>query len=332
MASKDKAPFFSIIIFTRNRPELFQVALHSVLEQSFSDKEIIVIIDGSTNSNLARYRGLEKPLEGVFFFELEDRPIGHGQSYTANYGVSKSSGQYLCFLDDDDHWTDNEYLARVFDNLSACRSPVDVHYSNQKAIFSNGVENRENLWIEDLIPRVAGQEKNYGDSCYVDAKFLLSSAGFAHINCSIFKREFFLSIGQMDEAIRYENDRDIYIRSIDAATVILFSTSYISMHTIPDASSRNNLSTTGSDLEKKLYQLRVHDKGISFSKNSHVARFCCKAKMYEMKHAARILAQRGQYRGAAHYAKAALIDGFNLRWLAYTIYLWFKSLTNSSEA
>ena len=52
-----------------------------------------------------------------------------------------------------------------------------------------------------------------------------------------------------------------------------------------------------------------------------VVRFCCRGKMHELKHVTRILAQNKQYRGAAHYARAALGNGFNLRWLAYTLYL-----------
>jgi hypothetical protein len=182
----------------------------------------------------------------------------------------------------------------------------------------------ENVWIEDLIPAVVAQKKNHSDDYFVDAAFLLSSGGFAHLNCSVFKREFYLAIGGMDETIRYENDRDMYIRSIDAARVMLFSTSYMSVHNIPDVTKKSNMSTVSSEIEKKIYQMRVYDKGISFSKNMVVMRFCCKAKVYELKHAARILAREKQYTGAAYYAKAALIDGFNLRWLAYTLYLIFQ--------
>ncbi len=326
MASKDKAPFFSIIISTRNRPDLFLTALHSVLDQSFSEKEIVVVIDGSTDSNLAQYRELEKQFSGVRFFELLDREIGHGQSYAMNYGVSQSSGQYLCFLDDDDHWTDSEYLVRTFDNISNSDSPVDVHYSNQTAVYSDGAIKSEHVWIDDLVPRVVTQEKNHGDSYFVDLKFMLSSGGFAHLNCSIFRRAFYLAIGGMDETIRYENDRDMYIRSLDAASVILFSTSCISVHNIPDVTKKSNMSTVSTEIEKKLYQMRVYDKGISLSKKSDVVRFCCKAKMYELKHAARILAQYKQFRSAAYYARAALVDGFNLRWLAYTIYLSVQAM------
>jgi glycosyltransferase involved in cell wall biosynthesis len=332
MVSKDKAPFFSIIISTRNRPDLFLTALRSVLEQSFSEKEIIVVIDGSTDSNLARYREFEEELRSVAFFELQDRKIGHGQSYTMNYGVSQSSGQYLCFLDDDDHWIDSEYLARTFDNISKSDTPVDVCYSNQTAVYSNGVVKKENVWIDDLIPRAVTQEKNHRDSYFVDSRFLLSSGGFAHLNCSIFRREFYLAIGGMDETIRYENDRDMYIRSLDAAKVMLFSTSCISVHNIPDVTKRSNMSTVSSEIEKKLYQMRVYDKGISLSTKSDVVRFCCKAKMYELKHAARILAHYKQFRGAAYYAKAALVDGFNPRWLAYTIYLTVLAMIRSDNS
>jgi len=317
----EEPPYFSIILCTRDRPELFYIALQSVLQQSFSNKEIIVVIDGSADSNLQRYRDLEKKFSDIAFYELEHRANGHGQSYAMNYGVHNSSGRYLCFLDDDDYWTDSEYLTRVHSCISKSSEPVDVHYSNQKAVFSDGTPHEQPVWIDDLADKVDHHSLLAEDSYYVDVTFLLSSGGFAHLNCSIFNREFYLSQGGMDETIRYENDRDIYIRSIDSARTILYSTRYVSLHNIPDGTKKSNMSTVSSKIEKKLYQMRVFDKGISLSKNPAVVRFCCKAKMYELKHAARILAQNQQYRGAAHYARAALSNGFNIRWLAYTLYL-----------
>jgi glycosyltransferase involved in cell wall biosynthesis len=325
MASMDKAPFFSIIISTRDRPELFQTALHSVLDQSFQDKEIIVVIDGSSESNLALYAKLKRKYQDVVFLELEHRPNGHGQSYTMNYGVFKSTGQYLCFLDDDDNWIDDSYLTRLFTSITASPRPVDVHYSNQNAVFADGTVQHDNLWIQDLIPRVSSQSRNVEDSYFVDTEFLLSSKGFAHLNCSAFNREFFLSIGAMDESIRYENDRDLYIRSVDAAKIILYSTRFMSLHNIPDVTKKINMSTVSSEIDKKVYQLRVYDKGISLSKNDSVVRACSKAKMYEQKRAATILAKTKRYRSAAHFAKEALFSGFNLRWLAYTLYLIIRS-------
>lgn len=321
MSAMDRRPFFSIIISTRDRPELFLKALNSVVRQSFADKEIIVVIDGSSDSNLSHYREFVKKFQKVTFLELPHRPNGHGQSYSINYGVYNSAGQYLCFLDDDDYWTDDDYLLRLFQCLTASDFPVEVHYSNQHAIHSNGAEQQIDVWLEDLIRSVQSQVKHVEDCYFVDTDFLLTSGGFAHLNCSVFKREFYNSIGGMDETIRYENDRDIYIRSLDAAKVILFSTRYISTHNIPDRSKKSNMSTVSSEIDKKLYQMRVYDKGISLCQNDKIVRFCSRAKVYELKHAAKILVLNHRYRSAAHFAKAALISGFNLRWLAYTIYL-----------
>jgi glycosyltransferase involved in cell wall biosynthesis len=325
MAPVDKAPFFSIIISTRDRPELFQIALRSVLEQSFASKEIVVAIDGSTDAHLALYAELEQQHRGVTFLKLVHRPNGHGQSYTMNFGANCAAGRYLCFLDDDDHWTDAGYLEHVFNNICASAKPVDLHYSNQRAVDSNGVIQTRNIWLSDLIPRAKARIKNGEDCYFVDVEFLLSGSGFAHLNCSIFERNFYHSLGGMDESIRYENDRDIFIRSIDAAKVVLFSTRYTSLHNIPDVNAKNNMSTVNSSIQKKLYQMRVYDKGISLCKHDKVIQYCCKGKTYELKHAADLLAKSERYASAAHYARAALISGFNPRWLAYTLYLTIKA-------
>lgn len=328
MASDDEPPFFSIIISTRDRPALFQVALSSVQQQRFLHKEIVVVIDGSTDENLAQYTELESQNPDVTFLRLLHRPNGHGQSYTMNFGANNSRGRYLCFLDDDDQWTDENYLDHVFNSITAANRPVDLHYSNQRAVDSNGVMQTKNLWLDDLIPRAQQQTRNGEDSYLVDTAFLLSGSGFAHLNCSIFERNFYDALGGMDESIRYENDRDIFIRSIDAASVILFSTRYSSLHNIPDVNAKNNMSTVSSSIQKKLYQMRVYDKGIALCKQDVVIRFCCKGKMYELKHAATLLAENKRYRSAAQYARATLLNGFNPRWLAYTVYLTFKAWLN----
>lgn len=327
-----KPPFFSIIISTRDRPELFLQALNSVIQQSCNDREIVVVIDGSSDANLSRYRALKAQYPEIGFLELPHRPNGHGQSYAMNYGVHHSSGQYLCFLDDDDYWVDENYLSRVFDSLAASSIPVQLHYSNQRAIYSSGAEQSIPVWLEDLIPRVNTQTKHIAESYFVDVEFLLSSAGFAHLNCSVFERAFYLSIGGMDETIRYENDRDVYLRAIDKAKTILFSTRCISVHNIPDQNKKSNMSTISSEIDKKLFQMRVYDKGISLSQNAKMVSFCSQSKIYELKHAARILAREGRYRSAVHFANSALLSGFNLKWLAYTTYLAIMSALRANSA
>lgn len=319
-------PFFSIILATRDRPQMFMTALHSIADQTFESKEVIVVVDGSSDENMAQYQRIEQQRPDVTFHYLTHRDKGHGQSYSVNYGSSKSNGQYLCFLDDDDEWTDLAYLQTLHDSITACKEPVDVHYSNQKAMFANGKPQTELVWLEDRIPKVKDFPAVAEGAYRVDRSFLLGSAGFGHLNCSAFSRQFFDSINGMDESIRYENDRDLFIRSIDEARVILFSTRYMSLHHIPDNSRKDNMSTMASNIEKKLYQMRVYDKGIALGNSKEVVTFCRRAKTYEQKRLANILEENGNLRSAAQYAREALLSGFNLRWLAYTLMLSTRAL------
>lgn len=325
MAVYESSPFFSIIIPSRNRPALLQRALDSVRSQTFMNREILVIVDGSNDEYLKRYRDMDTHSEDVVFLYLAHRHAGHGQSYSMNVGVDHSSGDYLCFLDDDDFWTDDSYLETAHASITASDIPVDLHYSNQKAFYSDGIQQTKAVWLEDLIPLISQASSNTGDSYFVNTDFLLRSRGFAHLNCSIFSRAIYEAIGGMDESIRYENDRDVYIRAIDTANVILFSTRYTSQHNIPDVTRKDNMSTASSDIDKKLYQMRVYDKGICSCTKPAVIRACRVGKTYELKHLADLLAHKGHFRQALYYAREALLNGFNFRWSGYCLYLAFRA-------
>ena len=107
MAAAPNRPLFSVIIPTRNRSALFAVALHSVLEQRFRNFEVIVVNDGSSVEHEPRYRELVEAGMGVVrLLTLVRTERGHGQSYGLNYGAAQARADYLCFLDDDDQWTD----------------------------------------------------------------------------------------------------------------------------------------------------------------------------------------------------------------------------------
>ncbi len=320
--------FFSIIIPTRNRPELFLLALKSVQEQSFSNKEIIIVNDGSTDEFMEKYTEIEAQYADIKFCYLVYRPNGHGHSYSMNFGADLAQGKYLCFLDDDDYWTDKEYLQKAYSHISTYEKTIDLFYSNQKAYFSNAVQQTANVWIEDLIPTTKKQAQAHQDTFIVDTPFLLSSSGFAHLNCSIFRKDFYHAIGGMDESIRYEEDRDIYIRAIDAGENILYNPAFMSKHHIPDKKKADNMSTMISIYEKKLFQLRVYDKSILLSKRQEVIAYCKIAKGYELKHIAESLCKAKRYNEALYYAREALGLLPTIKWLLFTILIGLKASLN----
>ncbi|WP_008317316.1 glycosyltransferase family 2 protein [Leptolyngbya sp. PCC 6406] len=92
-------PEISVIIPTFNAEKTIVETVHSVLSQTFSDFEILVINDGSTDGTLEVLSHIQDPRLAVFTF-----PNG-GVAVSRNRGIQKSSGRFLTFLDSDDLWT-----------------------------------------------------------------------------------------------------------------------------------------------------------------------------------------------------------------------------------
>ena len=184
---------FSVVIATRNRPASFRAALESVLDQTFGEIEVIVVNDGSAEDHLPAYRALEQEAGGrVRFLNLQPRPSGHGQSYARNFGVSWARSRYVCFLDDDDVWTDHRYLECARDVIQHSEQPVDLHLANQAAFL--GECRREGpVWIEGLaeILRTERRQTDTQGAYAVTVDDLLKCTGFCHLNTTIVRRALF---------------------------------------------------------------------------------------------------------------------------------------------
>lgn len=321
---------FSVILPTRNRPEMFEKALISVLSQSYSNKDIHAVIDGISDDHKHQYDALiRKYRDTVNFHILVYRKNGHGHSYALNYGVSKSSGNYLCFLDDDDYWIDDEHLARVARSIKQNRNTVELYLGNQEAIYSDGTKHKEVVWLEDLSRHITGNKFDIEGSTQVDLHTLLNCNGFSHLNCSVYARTLYNRLNGMDEGIRYEEDRDIYLRALSEAEAILYNPAVIARHNIPDREGGNNLSTSASEYEKRLYQLRVYDKNMILADDPLLMQYCKKGKCYQLKHLANALLSDKKYRHAYSYSVEALSLCFTIKWSLFTLHLFLKQLAHA---
>lgn len=93
-------PTFSIVITTHNRAHLLPFAIDSVLQQSFSDFEII-ISDNFSTDNTAQVAQSYEDKRINYFRTNELLPMA--ENY--RYGLSKAKGEYITFLSDDDAFT-----------------------------------------------------------------------------------------------------------------------------------------------------------------------------------------------------------------------------------
>ncbi|PKB17456.1 glycosyltransferase family 2 protein [Flavobacterium sp. 5] len=94
-------PLVSIIIPTYNRAHLIGETLDSVLVQTYTNWECIVVDDGSTD-NSEEIIGKYVKKNGRILYEKRPANKLKGPSSCRNYGVEKSVGEYVIFLDSDD--------------------------------------------------------------------------------------------------------------------------------------------------------------------------------------------------------------------------------------
>lgn len=94
--SKTDNVLFSIIIPTYNRASYIKTTINSILCQKYNNFEIIIIDDGSTDSTKEIVTSIADNRINYFYIENGER------GRARNYGVKKSNGKYVTFLDSDD--------------------------------------------------------------------------------------------------------------------------------------------------------------------------------------------------------------------------------------
>jgi len=299
----------SVIIPTRDRPVLFAEALASVIRQTHDDVEIIVVNDGSHADHDAAYAetlASARDQRGDRFISitLPRRANGHGPSYALNTGAAQATGDYLSFLDDDDSWTTPDHLARADAALAA--TSADLYMSNQAACML-GQERPDKLWLGALAPRLSaeGRVPDAHGNFAVSVADLIATPGFAHLNTIIVRRALFDHIGGLDETIRWEGDRDFYLRLIDAAGVMIHNPREIARHNIPDPAKTANMTTAISDTQKRLSQLRVVDKAATLAQHPLIRAHGRTHRGHVLAKIAANLAAAGDHKGAAAYARSA---------------------------
>lgn len=117
---------FSIIIPTYNRAHFIQAAISSVLAQSHTDFELIIIDNGSIDSTKETVNAFADPRIQYYFTENNER------SAARNYGFDQSNGELICFLDSDEEVT-SDYLscfaqaAKVHTEINVFNSRFEFH-------------------------------------------------------------------------------------------------------------------------------------------------------------------------------------------------------------
>ena len=178
--------FFSIIIPCYNAEVTITKTLASCLNQTFTDYEIIIIDDCSTDNTINLIKEINS--DNIKIYKLSSNK---GPSYARNYGWEKAKGDYICFLDSDDIW----YYKKL-------EIIADVLIKNKQIFFlAHGFS------IKDFDFKLVQLDSNKPIKINYISLLLLNRAATP---CVVIKNN--LISERFDENMKYCEDHDLWVR------------------------------------------------------------------------------------------------------------------------
>jgi glycosyltransferase involved in cell wall biosynthesis len=186
-------PTVSVVIPTYNRAELLGRSIRSVLNQSYTDFEIIVVDDASSDDTA---NVVSEFVDQRITYVPLNKNIGAGGA--RNVGIRRSGGKFLAFQDSDDEWLP-EKLARQMSIFEQGPSDLGVVYSDKIWILKNGVAK-----YHPAPKSLSGQLINPEIHFYRPYQL--------GIQATLIKRECFETVGYFNEALPAFEDLELFIR------------------------------------------------------------------------------------------------------------------------
>lgn len=184
-------PKVSVIIPTYNRSKSISRTINSVLNQTYTDFEIIIVNDNSNDNT-------ETIINSFLNSDPRLRYIKHnvnkGGPASRNTGIKNSNGKYIALLDDDDEWYPEklEKQVHLLDNSS---DDVGLIYCGCETADKHG-----NI-ISKTYPKKRG-------NLFYD----LLGNNFIPSPTNLIRKECFDKIGFCDETLKSRQDLDLWVR------------------------------------------------------------------------------------------------------------------------
>lgn len=129
---KNIRPTVSIIMPAYNCEDTLDSAVESVIEQSWKDWELLIVVDAATDSTLEK--SLYWQSEDARIRVLENKE-NQKVAKTRNTGLAEASGRYIAFIDSDDRW----FSCKLEKQISFMEtSDVKICYTAYRRINDNG--------------------------------------------------------------------------------------------------------------------------------------------------------------------------------------------------
>jgi len=206
-------PLVSIIIPAYNSEKYLADCIRSAIAQTWQNKEIIVVDDGSTDNSLHIARGFEA--DQVMVLAQENA----GASAARNAGLRAAQGEYIQFLDADDLISPDKIAAQVkclqgsSNQLAICKT---VHFNNGEDP-ERGRESKDWFYTDHKDP------VDFLIKLYAGPDTLPGYGGMVTVHSWLTPRKLIDKAGPWDESISLDDDGEFFSRVVLASEGIKFS-------------------------------------------------------------------------------------------------------------
>lgn len=191
MSTTTETPTISIHMCTYNRAHFIKQAIDSVLSQTFTDFELLILDDASTDNT-----------KEVILPYLTDPRIRYitnehnlGITKNRNKALSLSRGTYIAVLDSDDYWIDIHKLQKQIDFIK-------THSEYTLVGTYIHIVNNTNTIIKKI---------SYPTSHFFIKQLLLIKNLFAHSSV-MYRKDVVVSLGGYDESLAIWEDYDLWLK------------------------------------------------------------------------------------------------------------------------
>ena len=204
-------PQVSIIVPVYNKSKYIYQTLKSIKEQTFSDYEVIVVNDGSTDNSRDIILSFQKDDIRIKLFNI---PNG-GVSNARNFGLSQARGEWIQFLDGDDMIVE-DYLERILEEVKHDKR-IELVFTDFSMINgSNEIVNQIGSGHKGII---AAEE-----ICDIFFEIQEKNGFLGFISNKLFKRSLLQHFSPwFDSSIKLAEDLDFYSRLYTYVSYAYFS-------------------------------------------------------------------------------------------------------------
>ncbi|MDY6902661.1 MAG: glycosyltransferase [Cyanobacteriota bacterium] len=216
----------SVIIPAYNAEKTIQETIESVLNQTFTNFELIIINSDSTDATLSIISQIKDERVKVFSYPKANVAVNR------NRGLKHATGDYITFLDADDLWTSDKLTAQY--TALQSNSQAGVAYSWTNCIDENSKFLRKTSHV------------NWNGDVY--SKFLLDDFIGNGSNVMI-RRDVLIEVGGFDEILTNAQDTDMWLKLSAITDFICVPKAQVLYRILPTSMSSNVLGLEKSNLE-----------------------------------------------------------------------------------